>query len=72
MSCESRIEQLAPLISAIRARSRNPAVGVMVGGQPFIGHPERVVGVGADCTAADGRRATIEADRLLNLLAHPA
>lgn len=71
LSCESRIDQLKPLISAIRAKSRNPAVGVMVGGQPFIGHPDRVTQVGADCTAVDGRRATVEAGRLLNLLTHP-
>ena len=71
LSCESKIDQLTPLISAIRAKSRNPAVGVMVGGQPFIGHPERVALVGADCTAVDGRRATLEAGRLLNLLTHP-
>src|SRR6201996_4539128 len=32
LSCESRLEQLAPLIAAIRAKSRNPAVGIMVGG----------------------------------------
>jgi methanogenic corrinoid protein MtbC1 len=71
LGCESRIDELTPLITAIRARSRNPGVGVMVGGQPFIGHPERVTQVGADCTAVDGRRATIEAARLLNLLTHP-
>lgn len=72
LSCETRLGELAPLISSIRASSRNPAMGVMVGGQPFIGHPERVAGVGADCTATDGRRATLEAARLVNLLSHPA
>lgn len=72
LSCESRLEELRPLISTIRAKSRNPAVGVMVGGQPFIGHPELVARVGADCTAADGRRATLEAAKLRNQLAHPA
>ena len=55
----------------IRAKSRNPSVGVMVGGKPFIDHPELVARVGADCTANDGRRAAIEAARLLNMLAHP-
>jgi MerR family transcriptional regulator, light-induced transcriptional regulator len=72
LSCESRMEDLAPLISSIRASARNPTMGVMVGGQPFIGHPERVAQVGADCTATDGRRATLEAARLVNLLGHPA
>jgi MerR family transcriptional regulator, light-induced transcriptional regulator len=72
LSCESRLDQLRPLITAMRAKSRNPGVGIMVGGQPFIGHPERVAEVGADCTAVDGRRAALEADRLVNLLARPA
>jgi MerR family transcriptional regulator, light-induced transcriptional regulator len=66
LACESRLEELPSLLAAIRERSRNPGVGVMVGGQPFIGHPERVVQVGADCTAADGRHATIEAAKLIN------
>jgi MerR family transcriptional regulator, light-induced transcriptional regulator len=69
LACESRLGELPPLLAAIRERSRNPSVGVMVGGQPFIGHPERVAQVGADCTAADGRHATIEAAKLINALA---
>jgi MerR family transcriptional regulator, light-induced transcriptional regulator len=69
LACESRIQELPALVAAIREKSRNPGVGVMVGGQPFIGHPERVVQVGADCTAADGRHATIEAGKLMQSLA---
>lgn len=72
LSCGSRIDELPPLIATIRAKSRNRAVGVMVGGQPFIGHPELVTRVGADCSAADGRCATLEASRLVNSLARPA
>jgi MerR family transcriptional regulator, light-induced transcriptional regulator len=68
LSCESRLQHLVSLIAAIREKSRNPAVGVMVGGQPFIGHPERVALVGADCTATDGHRATIEAAKLVTSL----
>ncbi|HVO48649.1 MAG TPA: cobalamin B12-binding domain-containing protein [Steroidobacteraceae bacterium] len=64
LSCESRLEELAPLVMQVRRESRNPGVAVMVGGQPFINHPERVVAAGADATAADGRRATSEATRL--------
>jgi hypothetical protein len=37
----------------------------MVGGQPFIGHPERVFAVGADGTAPDGRLAPQEAEKLV-------
>lgn len=65
LSCESRIEELAPLLSALRAVSRNASVALMVGGQPFIGHPERVFAVGADGTAQDGRLAPREAERLV-------
>ncbi len=65
LSCESRVEELAPLMGELRRVSRNPAVSLMVGGQPFIGHPELVMAVGADATASDGRRATQEAARLV-------
>jgi methanogenic corrinoid protein MtbC1 len=68
LACETRLGELPGLVAAIRARSRNPRVGVMVGGQPFIGHPERVAQVGADCTATDGRHATLEAGKLINSL----
>jgi MerR family transcriptional regulator, light-induced transcriptional regulator len=66
LSCESRLEELPPLVSAIRRASRNQSVSVMVGGLPFIGHPERVFAVGADATATDGRRAAQEAARLVD------
>lgn len=68
LSCESRLAELKPLVTAARESSRNAAVRVMVGGQPFIGHSEHVAAVGADATAADGRRATVEADQLLRTL----
>lgn len=71
LSCQSRMDELIPLINTLRVKSLNPKVGVMVGGQPFIAHPEWVARVGADCTAIDGRRAPLEAARMLNLLARP-
>ena len=69
LSCESRMEEVKPLIAAAREQSRNKAVSIMVGGQPFIGHPERVAAVGADATASDGRRAALEANRLVGSIA---
>jgi methanogenic corrinoid protein MtbC1 len=72
LGCESRINELAPLLSAVRQVSRNPSVRVMVGGEPFIAHPERVVAVGADATAADGRRAVLEATRLVEAITRRA
>jgi methanogenic corrinoid protein MtbC1 len=71
LSCESRVTELAPLITALRGSSRNPVVGVMVGGQPFVGHPELVAQVGADCTANDGGNAPLEASRLVSSRRRP-
>ena len=66
LSCESRMGELRPLITTLREASRNRVVRIMVGGQPFIGHPEQVAAVGADATASDGRRATLEAEKLVD------
>jgi methanogenic corrinoid protein MtbC1 len=68
VSCESGIEGVAALVGAIRRASCNRSVGVMVGGPPFIDHPERVAMVGADATAADGRQAAMQAQGLLAVL----
>jgi methanogenic corrinoid protein MtbC1 len=64
IGCESRLPALATTIRRVRAASRNASVGIMVGGAPFIGHPERVAEVCADCTAANAPRAVAEANRL--------
>lgn len=72
VSCEQHMEGLPGVIRAIRRASRNESIGIMVGGQPFIDNPERVALVGADATASDGRQATAQAQKLLNLLASRA
>ena len=72
LSCESRLAELPPLIAAVRSHSRNRSLGVMVGGAPFNGHPERVNVVGADCTAIDGGSAPQVAGRLVSSLTRPA
>ena len=69
VSCEQHLDGLATLIRSIRRASRNPNVGIMVGGQPFLDHPERAALVGADATASDGRQATLQAEKLIDLLA---
>jgi len=56
-SCEDRLEALSTTIRVVRRSSRNRAIGVMVGGKPFVGHVERVSTVGADATAPDARQA---------------
>jgi methanogenic corrinoid protein MtbC1 len=64
LGCESRLDAVAKTIRLVRKASRNPRVAVLVGGQPFIGHPERVVLVGADATAVDGQQAVFQANAL--------
>jgi MerR family transcriptional regulator, light-induced transcriptional regulator len=41
-----------------------------VGGPVFNAHPEFVALVGADATATDGQQATLQAERMLSLMAH--
>jgi len=68
VATENHLDELAIAIRRIRRASRNPAIGVMVGGPVFIEHPELVAGVGADATAMDGRQAVLQAHRLMALL----
>ena len=68
-SCDTRLDALAAGIHAVRRASRNPAIGVLVGGPVFVEHPELATLIGADATAADGRQATFQAESLLALFA---
>jgi len=67
-ACSTRLEALSAAVRQIRRTSRNPAVGVMVGGPVFIDHPELASAVGADATAADGRQAALQAENVLDLM----
>jgi MerR family transcriptional regulator, light-induced transcriptional regulator len=66
---DSRLEAIADCIRTVRRSVVNGGVGVMVGGPVFAAHPEYVALVGADATAADGRQAILQAERLLAVLA---
>ncbi|PWS39015.1 hypothetical protein DFH01_07155 [Falsiroseomonas bella] len=68
LTCDSRVEALAALIHDIRRATRNPGLGVMVGGLPFAERPELAALVGADATATDGQQAVLKAETLLALL----
>jgi methanogenic corrinoid protein MtbC1 len=70
MACETELDELAACIRGVRRASRNPNIGVMVGGPIFLEHPEFVALVGADATARDGRQAVLQAQGLLALLAN--
>lgn len=65
LSADIHLENLAETISAVRTRSLNRTIGVMVGGPAFASHPDRVASVGADGTAANAPAAVILAKKLL-------
>lgn len=67
LGSERHLETLRAAIPIVRARSRNPAVGVMVGGGMFTAAPELTKDVGADATAADAPTAVLVAQRLFDL-----
>ncbi len=60
LSCDVHEPELIDLIRAIRLKSLNPNILVMVGGRWFIDHPERVSLVGADASAVDARQAIVQ------------
>ena len=63
---ETRLDWLRDCIRTVRQVSRNKNVGIMVGGPVFSEHPEYVELVGADCTAADGKDAPVQAENLVS------
>jgi methanogenic corrinoid protein MtbC1 len=63
---ESHYQTLRNCISDIRHNSRNPTVGVMVGGPFFLEHPELVLASGADLTASNGADAVSLAKALVD------
>lgn len=68
LGSELRLDALRAAIRGVRQASRNPRLGIMVGGPVFIEHPEWVAQVGADAMAADGRQAVMQAHSLAALL----
>jgi methanogenic corrinoid protein MtbC1 len=61
---ETRLDQLTTTIARIRRESRNPGIGVMVGGPVLLERPEVAQQVGADATAADGPQAVLRAENI--------
>ncbi len=62
---ETHIEQLTDVIALVRSTSRNPKIGIMVGGPAFAADPSLVARVGADGMAKNGPTAVILAKKLL-------
>ena len=62
---DSVLSEVARVIEEIREASRNPAIGVLVGGRVFADEPELVKQVGADATAPDAEGALQLAQEML-------
>jgi methanogenic corrinoid protein MtbC1 len=62
---ESHIDPLTDVIAQVRKASRNPNIGIMVGGPAFVADPSLVERVGADGMATNGPTAVILAKKLL-------
>ncbi len=67
IGAEERLDDLAAIIQSIRQHSRNPSIGIMVGGPPFAEHPELAARVGADATAIDAPTAVLLAQKLFDI-----
>ena len=63
VGADTNLDRLTAAIAIVRRKSRNPAVGVMVGGALFVERPELVAQVGADATAVDAAEALAKAQR---------
>jgi methanogenic corrinoid protein MtbC1 len=60
-----KLAALPGMLPRLRAVSRNPDLGVMIGGPLFVAQPELAFALGADCTAADGPHAVRAAEALI-------
>lgn len=69
VSCDARLDVVRKTLGSVRRVSRNPTIGVMVGGRVFVDEPGLVASVGADATAVDALDAVMQAEGLADLLA---
>lgn len=67
VSSEPKLDDLCRVTAAVRKNSKNPAIGIMVGGPPFSDNPDLVLRVGADATATNATTAVILAQKLFDL-----
>lgn len=67
MGSEQLIDSLKSTIEQVRQGSRNPSIGIMVGGPLFTANPGLAVEVGADATAANAPGAVLVAQKLFDL-----
>jgi len=65
LSHQDGIKGIGRGINEVRRLSKNPHIGVMVGGPAFTSQPETAIQVGADGVADDAPAAVILAKKLL-------
>ena len=63
---DQQLDDLKAAIAQLRAKSKNTAIGVLVGGQMFTENPELAVAVGADATAPNAPAAVLAAQKLFD------
>lgn len=61
------LDALKSTVVRVRAESRNPSIGVMVGGPMFTANPSLVTEMGADATAPNAPTAVLAAQKLFDL-----
>lgn len=67
LGSETRVDDVAGIIRAVRHASLNRSVGILVGGPVLVAKPELAALVGADATASDGPMAVLRAENLCRL-----
>jgi methanogenic corrinoid protein MtbC1 len=73
LSDRGNLEDAAATVKAIRNRSCNPRIGIMVGGPVFSTDPALALAIGADGTASTAATAVVLAQKLLDqAIAGPA
>jgi methanogenic corrinoid protein MtbC1 len=60
-----KLKAMPRMLVRLRAMSRNPDLGIMVGGPVFLAEPALARELGADATAADGSQAVVTAEALI-------
>jgi len=66
LACDEKLDVVRTEIRSVRRASKNPALGVLVGGPGFTANPLLAAQVGADGTATDGRQAVLQAQALVD------
>jgi MerR family transcriptional regulator, light-induced transcriptional regulator len=64
---DAQLERLKSAIVQVRQKSKNPLVGVLVGGPMFTQNPEMAIAIGADATAPNAPTAVLAAQKLFDL-----